>query len=100
MNAKHFVIIDDDPINNLITKAVLKSSYANAEIFAFTDPEIGLAHIENNVAALDMDTSVVLLLDINMPTMTGWEVLDCFDTMDEAVISRLKVFMLSSSVHI
>jgi len=100
MNTKHFIIIDDDPINNLITKAVIKSAYGNnADISTFTNPELGLEYIENEVQQLDNEIQVVLLLDINMPNMSGWEVLECFDKLDEAVTGKIKVFMLSSSVH-
>ena len=40
----------------------------------------------------------VLLLDINMPGMNGWEFLEKYDNIDSAIKSRITVFLLSFSI--
>jgi CheY-like chemotaxis protein len=42
------------------------------------------------------DTKHLVLLDINMPVMTGWEFLDRIQ--DQPVAERVKVAMVTSSV--
>jgi CheY-like chemotaxis protein len=40
----------------------------------------------------------VLLLDINMPLMSGWEFLERFDNMKDEVKNLFRIYILSSSV--
>jgi CheY-like chemotaxis protein len=42
--------------------------------------------------------SALLLLDINMPIMSGWEFLEMFDNLDFEVKDRVKICILSSSI--
>jgi CheY-like chemotaxis protein len=41
---------------------------------------------------------VTLFLDINMPTMTGWEFLDEFKELPETIRKKFIIYVLSSSV--
>jgi len=90
----HFVIVDDDPINNMICKTVIKKLNPNAVVTSFTAPEEGMQYFRNAMPADDL----VLLLDINMPDITGWDFLDEFERLSNQVKSQVSVFILSSSV--
>ena len=43
---KRFLLIDDDKINNFITKMILEKSFEGIEVIAFTDEEEGLKFIK------------------------------------------------------
>lgn len=92
-----FVLIDDDPMNNLICKLTIEMTLGQTDVKAFVNPEIGLEYFQNEFAALK-DTSALLLLDINMPIMSGWEFLEMFDNLSFEIKDRVKICILSSSI--
>ena len=93
-----FIVIDDDDFNNKICTVTIEKIDQNANIKTFIDPVEGLAHIASEYSRTDHDATAVLFLDINMPAMNGWEFLERFDDLDKEVKSRIKVYILSSSV--
>jgi len=97
-NVTNFVIIDDDAINNKICKAVLSKLLDDVSIITFLDPIKGYAHIVTEYSRTDHDEKCVLLLDLNMPVMNGWQFLELFDKQEDALKGRVKIFILSSSV--
>ena len=94
-NPQKFVIIDDDAFNNNICKLILHKSLPNADIVDFTSPEEGLSYIET---LAPQPQPQYLLLDINMPTMTGWEFLDEYEKLPAQVKQNYEVYILSSSI--
>lgn len=88
-----YIVVDDDPTNNLICRLLIERFQPEAEIRIYTKPEDALIFIEREK---DPQPSI-LFLDVNMPTMTGWEFMDEFATFDEKVKNRYKIFILSSS---
>lgn len=96
--SKRLVIIDDDAISNKLTELVIMRHFPETEVVAFEHPKKGLDFLEGIVANDIPVKKTVLLLDINMPGLSGWDILDRLDVQRAAVASRLKIFMLSSSI--
>jgi len=92
-----FIIIDDDPINNMVCNRIIQLTIDEAIVNAFTEPTDGLEFMLNTYSGDDANDAV-LFLDINMP-LNGWEVLDMIEGFPEVVKGRIKIFMLSSSVN-
>jgi two-component system, chemotaxis family, chemotaxis protein CheY len=92
-----FIVVDDDPINNILSRIVIEMVIPEADIQTYTDPETALLYIRETNSYTDAPDTV-LFLDINMPTLTGWEFLDVFEEMEEKVKAKLRIYMLSSSV--
>lgn len=68
------LLVDDDPINNLINKRLLaKVDLANS-IEEYQDGESALKRIKD----LPVAESTLILLDINMPVINGWEFLEFY----------------------
>lgn len=93
-----FILIDDDPMNNLICKLTIEMTLGQTEVKAFVNPENGLDYIQSEFSNPDSDVSALLLLDINMPIMSGWEFLEMFDNLSFEVKDRIKICILSSSI--
>ncbi|HMJ70218.1 MAG TPA: response regulator [Cyclobacteriaceae bacterium] len=93
-----FIAIDDDPVNNMICKLTIEMVANKPEIVTFTNPSQGFDYIMNEYAAKLNQKQSVLLLDINMPVMSGWEFLERFDNLKDDVKKLFKIFILSSSV--
>jgi CheY-like chemotaxis protein len=96
--AKRFLIVDNDPVNNLICKMVLKQSLGEVEVKDFIYPELALEYIEAEYEANQSEDKTTLFLDINMPTLTGWEFLVEFNTFNNLIKNQFDIYMLSSSV--
>lgn len=91
-----FIIVDNDPVNNLLCSLAIKDAVVNADILAFTNP---LKAFEYLSAYNESDNSMnILLLDINMPIWSGWDFADHFENLDEKIKKRFKIYMLSSSI--
>jgi len=87
-----FIMVDDDEFNNLIYSMVIEDALGNVDTQSFTEPEEGLAYIQK------VQDPTILFLDINMPTLTGWEFLEQYEKFSEEVKAQIKIFILSSSV--
>ncbi len=94
----NFVIIDDDSCHNIICALSIKKIFkpVNLSITGFTNANDGIAYLQNNVSQGKAKT--VLFLDINMPLLSGWKVLETLDSLSENIKNNLVVYMLSSSV--
>ena len=96
MTAMRFIIVDNDPVNNLLCGLAIKDAVVDADILDFTDP---LKAFDYMSADNESNNSMnILLLDINMPVWSGWDFVDHFDKLDEQTKSRFKIYMLSSSI--
>jgi CheY-like chemotaxis protein len=91
-----FILVDDDDINNLISHLIVKNTWVLAETVSFSEPAKALQFLQED---FNDGTSkpAVLLLNIHMPSMTGWKFLDHFANLQPAIKSRIQIFMLSSS---
>lgn len=92
----HFLIIDDDPANNLLCKIAIERYVPGSSVVSHTMPEDGIAYIQQQYEQNAVPT--VLFLDINMPTLTGWDVLREFEKIPHLIIPNFTIYILSSSV--
>ena len=92
-----FIVIDDDNINNIICQKLIQEEICDADIQTFLYPEDGLEYLNNKYSQANSNR-VVLLLDINMPSMNGWEVLDAINGFNIKVKEKLVIYMLTSSL--
>src|SRR5436190_1124112 len=71
MIPSRFIIVDNDPVNNLLCSLAIKDAALNADILAFTNPFKAFEYIS---AYNESNNSMnILLLDINMPIWSGWD---------------------------
>lgn len=94
-----FIVVDDDSMNNLIVKFMLLKFNSEAEIELFLEPEVALETIKQEFSGISGQKPTILFLDLNMPTMSGWEFLDAFERMPAEVRAQFTIFVLSSSIH-
>jgi two-component system chemotaxis response regulator CheY len=92
-----FIVIDDDSFSNLICHKMIELTIPEASVKTFTDPQQGLVHILSTYTDTEANNAVIFL-DINMPTLSGWEILDQLTHFTDLAGTRIKIFMLSSSV--
>lgn len=96
MIPSRFIIVDNDPANNMLCDLAIKDAAVDADILAFTNPLKAFEYISAyNESNISMN---ILLLDINMPIWSGWDFADHFEKLDEKIKKRFKIYMLSSSI--
>jgi response regulator RpfG family c-di-GMP phosphodiesterase len=91
-----FILIDDDPISCFICKKIIARTFQSINLVTFTCPVKGLEYLEDCNRAKQGKT--VLFLDIHMPVLKGWDILEKIKNFDDSFKSRLIVFILSSSL--
>ena len=94
--AKNFIVIDDDPVNNRICKIIIERLNPQHVINCFDDSQEAVDYLLQSFAKESGNT--IMLLDINMPGLSGWDVLDHFEQLEATVRDQLAVYILSSSV--
>ncbi|MCF0041456.1 response regulator [Dyadobacter fanqingshengii] len=92
-----FIVVDDDPLNNLVCNHIILKVDPDAKITLFTNPEKALEMVQTFGESSEKG-DFVLFLDVNMPSMSGWEFLDAFESLDEKIHERFRIYMLSSSI--
>ncbi len=96
LQEKQFVIIDDDQTTLFYTSAVIKNFFYYSEVISFKDPCKAVEYFANTFSAQPAET--VVLLDINMPGLSGWDVLDILQMHSEDIKEKLTVIIVSSSI--
>lgn len=86
------LIVDDDEISLMLSELMFKVDDFFQNPQKFTDGIYAFDYLETEYCT---DKTYVILLDINMPAMSGWEFLEKINPMVSA--QNTHVFMLSSS---
>lgn len=71
MNKAHkkIMLIDDEPISNLVNRKILSLYNSEIEVLEFTEAE-------RAIESLQQHSPDFIYLDLNMPVMDGWMFLD------------------------
>jgi len=93
---RKYIIVDDDPFNNIICKSMVQSTLGGVDVKTFEVPEEGLTFIQNE--CIKSLVPIILFLDINMPTLTGWEFIEQYEKFSEDVKKQISIYLVSSSL--
>jgi CheY-like chemotaxis protein len=98
---KTVLVIEDDLITRFLTREILTSRNFCENIVEAQNGSEALSYFEN-LQKEDNPMDVlpeVILLDLNMPAMDGWEFFDAFSENFPEFIKKIKIFILSSSIN-
>lgn len=89
-------VVEDDPVTSIITELIIKKNLLCGEVQTYVN---GQAAFDQLTAALQEGEDIpdLILLDLNMPLMDGWEFLDAFTSLP--IAEKVCVFVLTSSIH-
>lgn len=90
-----FLLIEDNLIDQLVTKQLLKKMLNVDQVFVANNGLEGLQWIIKNKNARK---EIIILLDIQMPTMNGFEFLELFETLNEEIKKEIQIYVLSSTL--
>jgi two-component SAPR family response regulator len=95
MQNKITYIIDDDRLSIKLMSILISKNNFCEEIISFHNPQTALDELKNN-ATNPSKLPDVILLDLNMPVLDGWQFLDEFTLVSFA--KKILVFIVSSSI--
>ncbi|WOK08836.1 response regulator [Imperialibacter roseus] len=93
----HVFIVDDDPSFRFITKKLCEKEPSIGRIEDFEDIYDALRQIMLHKKSAE-NLPDVILLDLNFPTLNGWEFLEGFVDLQVSLAKKIPVFVISSSL--
>ncbi len=100
---KGVLLIDDDEPTNFLHKHVLKRSKCTENIFVVNDGKEALDFLtcSGKYDYLESYPEIdLILLDINMPRMSGWDFLEEYKKLPEDHKGQIIIIMLTTSLNI
>jgi CheY-like chemotaxis protein len=93
-----FIIIDDTELDHFIARKMIANANSNFQVKSFLDAQQALEYIVAD--QYDSGIKVVLVfLDIYMPMMNGFEFVEEFEKLDQAIQDKYYIVALTSSIE-
>jgi CheY-like chemotaxis protein len=91
-----FLLIEDNVIDQIVTTQLLKKKLGIPEVNIANNGKEGIQWLHNNRNRFNQ--SLIILLDIQMPEMNGFEFLHEYEKLPQELKRETQLFMLSSTL--
>ncbi len=91
------MIIDDNQIDLYVASILMKKKSFASEILEYSAATKALDYLKSHADSPN-ELPQVILVDIYMPEMSGFEFMEAYDQLPDQVKTRSKVYIISSSI--
>ncbi|CAG4994557.1 hypothetical protein DYBT9275_01418 [Dyadobacter sp. CECT 9275] len=91
----NFILIDDSSFDLFIYEKLLIKSGLTTSVSKYNSARDAFAWLTDTGSEIP---DSIILLDLQMPDMNGFEFIDAYDTLPSEVKNKIKIYMLSSTI--
>jgi CheY-like chemotaxis protein len=92
------LLVDDDDATNFYHEIVLEEWGKAKKVYVAVNGKFAIDFLKEH-DSFRYERPSLILLDINMPVMDGFEFLEAYRTLDEELKASFVVVMLTTSLH-
>lgn len=89
------LLIDDSEIDLFLYRRLFLKHYDENQIFSCVSPLDAASFVQSFVP----NEPITTVLDINMPVVSGFDMLDIFNALPEKVLKMYKIYVVTSSTN-
>ena len=94
----HILLVDDDDVTNFLSREMLRLYMPSPKIDIAVNGQEAVDYLLARAEDPD-NLPNLILLDINMPILDGWDFLAEFDKIKKAGFEKINIIMFTSSVY-
>ena len=94
---KHVWMIDDDEVFTFLTKKLISQSGQEVRLETYTNGQDAIEQLQR-IADQESELPDMILLDLNMPVMDGWEFLNAYEKIPLCNPEKIHLFIVTSSI--
>ena len=101
MTKKSIWVIDDDAIYQILANKIIQRSELFSTVNSFVNGKLAIDALHTIIRkTTDMNENIpdIILLDINMPIMDGWEFMEKMSLIKSEFNKKIIVYIVSSSI--
>jgi len=93
----HFIVIDDSQLDCFIAEKIIQNTGTYSSIKSYTQATDALESIKSS--GVKNDAITIIVLDIQMPLMNGFQFVEAFEQLPKEIQSGYAIFLFSSSIN-
>lgn len=94
----HFIIIDDSQLDCFIGEKIIQNTGTFSSVKSYTQAAEAYEIIKNSDPS-HAEAITIVVLDIQMPVMNGFQFVENFELLPENIRANYAIFMFSSSIN-
>ncbi len=98
MSTRSICIIDDDKVYTFGIKKIIKNHLPGDTVTTYNNGKEALERLQA-LRQADEELPDIILLDIDMPEMNGWDFLKEFDDVRNSVDKKIEIYVISSRIE-
>jgi len=96
-NKLNFIVIDDSKLDCFIAEKIIKNTGKCESVRSFLQAKDALSFISSSTP--DDMSHTIILVDIQMPVMNGFEFVEAFESLPGSIVNNYTIYVISSSIN-
>jgi CheY-like chemotaxis protein len=93
----NFIVVDDSKLDCFIAEKIIRNTGKCETIRSFLQAKDALEYICDS--PVDEQSHTILLVDIQMPVMNGFEFVEAFEKLPANLVECYTIYIISSSIN-